>query len=141
MKKNKLTIIASLTLVLLVSAVSAMAQSANQSAKVSIPFAFSVGDTQLPAGTYVVSKNGNTLLIQNTRGKGSAATLAGQTIANSQETLDGRLVFNRYNDQYFLSEIWMPGAGLGRELKVRANEIAAAGANQRDRTEVTIAGR
>lgn len=141
MKKNIFTIIASLTLVLAVSAVTALAQGTNQSAKVAIPFAFSVGDTQLPAGTYVVSKSGNTLLIQNTRGKGSAATLAAQTIANPQQGAEGRLVFNRYNDQYFLSEIWIPGAGLGRELKVKANEIAAAWKTQRQRTEVMIAGR
>ena len=141
MKKNTLTIIASLTLVLVVSAATAMGQTANESAKVTIPFAFSVGDKELPAGTYVISKNGNTLLIQNARGKGSAATLAAQTIATDRASAIGRLVFNRYNDEYFLSQIWMPGANLGRELKIRSNETAVGTHAQREQTEVMIAGR
>lgn len=141
MKKKTLNIFASLSLLLVVTAATAMAQGTVESTKVAIPFAFSVGNEQLPAGKYVISKNGNTLLIRNTNGKGSVATLPAQTVANDGQAAIGRLVFNRYNDQYFLSEIWIPGEGLGRQLKIRATELAAARKADRDRTAILVASR
>jgi hypothetical protein len=141
MKMKNLNIIAALSLLLVLTAATTLAQGTTLSTKVEVPFAFSVGSEQLPAGKYVISKNGNTLLITSTRGKGSVATFAAGRITNDRQSRIGRLVFNRYNNQYFLSEIWLPGEGLGRELKVKVSETELAKSVARDRIEIAVAGR
>ena len=35
---------------------------------------------------------------------------------------ESRLVFNRYGDQYFLSQVWMAGSDTGRDLFQSRNE-------------------
>src|SRR5215467_13430936 len=123
MKKKKFSVIAGFSLLLVMTAATALAQNAAQATKIEIPFAFFVGNNQLPAGQYVITRNGNTMLIANTSGKGSVATLPTRTIRDNQRLSIGRLVFNRYYNQYFLSEIWMPGEGIGRELRIGVSEL------------------
>ena len=38
----------------------------------------------------------------------------------------GKLVFSRYGDQYFLSEIWMTGASVGHKLPRSRREVEIA---------------
>lgn len=83
-----------------------------------VPFAFTVGKTMLPAGEYRVdrwTRDTGTLLIRRT--DGSAATYAGSNAkeSNTPQT-QTKLVFHRYGDRYFLSQVWVEGATRGREL-------------------------
>lgn len=83
-----------------------------------VRFAFSAGKTMLPAGEYRVdrwTKDAGTLLIQRT--DGSAATYAGSNAAesNARQT-QTKLVFHRYGNRYFLSQVWVEGATRGRQL-------------------------
>jgi hypothetical protein len=70
-----------------------------------IPFAFNVDKKACPAGEYSVNRSAGDSysILRNSHG---ACSLL---VANS-ETLEGkgspRLVFNRYGEKYFLSEIW-----------------------------------
>jgi len=139
MKRKSLNIIAGLSLLLVVTATSAIAQQTLETAKVEIPFAFTVGKDRLPAGKYVISKNGSTLLIRNTSGKGSVAVLPFRRIGNEREWTKSRLVFNRYYGEYFLSQVWMPGDRFGRELRTSEKELATARNTPRERTEIVIA--
>jgi hypothetical protein len=84
--------------------------------KADIPFNFVVGDKQLPAGEYHVKQtHPNLTLIQSKDARSSAMVLT--TAADSGKISDtGKLVFNRYADQYFLSKIWAPSSDMGREL-------------------------
>src|SRR5262245_23621172 len=95
--------------------------------KASIPFDFVVGEKQLPSGEYhVKSISQGTTMIQSVNSGSSAVVLT--SAAQAAKILDvGKLVFNRYGDQYFLSKIWVPGSDSGRELpKSRLErEIAA----------------
>ena len=140
MKKRSLSLAIGFSAVLLLTAVTASAQGLVQSAKVQIPFAFSIGGEKLPAGRYLVSKNGNTLLIRNTSGKGSVAILAGQTQRGDRQVPDGKLVFHRYGDKYFMSEIWVPGDGLGREFRIKETDVAAIGNSSDPEIVIAIAG-
>jgi hypothetical protein len=75
-----------------------------------------VGDKQLPAGEYQVkSLHQAALQIQSkdTRSTAIALTTAMQATKISNT---GKLVFNRYGDQYFLSKIWAASSDSGREL-------------------------
>jgi len=44
------------------------------------------------------------------------------------ETLpaEGKLIFHRYGDRYFLSQMWMPGNPTGRELPPSKAELETA---------------
>ena len=139
MKRKSLNIIAGLGLLLVVTATSAMAQQTLETTKVEIPFAFTVGKDRLPAGKYIVSKNGSSLLIRNTSGKGAVVVLPFRRIGDQREWAKSRLVFNRYYGEYFLSQIWLPGDRFGRELKTGGKELATAKNTPRERTEIVIA--
>ena len=84
--------------------------------KADVPFNFVVGDTQLHSGEYHVKQSHpGVMLIQSKDARSSAMVLTTATQARKFSDV-GKLVFNRYGDQYFLSKIWAPSSDSGREL-------------------------
>lgn len=94
--------------------VSAQGQSTQAVAKV--PFEFIVGDKTLPSGQYTVRALSDTnkaaLMI---KGRSSAIRLTDAIQPNKNKT-QARLVFHRYGERYFLSEVWMGADSTGRQL-------------------------
>ena len=86
--------------------------------KADIPFDFTVGDKQLHSGEYHVKQmnQGLTLIIESKDARSSAMVLTTPTQAKKISDV-GKLVFNRYGDQYFLSKIWAPSSDTGREVR------------------------
>ena len=94
-----------------VLAVSAQAQT-NSSQRViaSIPFAFNVGKTTLPAGKYTITvlnptSDRKTLQIRSLNGRASAIVLT--TTSSGRESDNAKLVFERYGDQYVFAQAQM----------------------------------
>jgi hypothetical protein len=81
--------------------VSAQAQSLTM--RVKVPFEFHVGDVRLPAGTYLVQRTGEALWIRD--GNGHTARVIANAIDNRSFNGDNQLVFNRYLNNHFLSEV------------------------------------
>jgi hypothetical protein len=113
MKKTAYTMIA---LVVLIGgmAVAAQAQNGSQTQLVaSIPFDFHVGNKSMPAGEYTVrqvnpSSDRAVLQLSNRNGETTVMIQMNQVIArDKQETAS--LTFNRYGNQYFFAQAWMPG--------------------------------
>jgi len=77
--------------------------SAQGKARATIPFNFRVGSALMPAGSYdIESTDSRVIWFRNQNGHATVAALA---MTTSGETAPpARLVFNRYGDQYFLSE-------------------------------------
>jgi hypothetical protein len=76
-----------------------------------IPFAFHVRDVPMPAGSYTVEEfntTGTVLITNNETGK-AILTLAPAN--RSGITEESKLIFNKYGDRYFLSELWFAGKG------------------------------
>ena len=117
MKKQALKNFTVLNLLLMLTAVSVAAQS--ERSKIAIPFSFIVGQKTLPAGEYTVAPNRRDFdkvwLVQSGDGLTSClfTTLPVRAHQTQEET---KLVFHKYGDQYFLSQIWTPGGNTGREL-------------------------
>jgi hypothetical protein len=107
-----------------------------------IPFAFTVGNKMLPSGEYRVEKwikGDSALLIQRT--DGGAATFAGSIATDSNEPqTKTKLVFHRYGDQYFLSQVWVEGSSRGRQIpkSKQEKEQEQLLARNETRDEVTI---
>lgn len=93
--------------------VSAKGQSTQAVAKV--PFEFIVGDKTLPSGQYTVGAvSGTNKAALMIRGRSSAIRLTNEIQPNKNKS--ARLVFHRYGERYFLSEVWMGGDSTGRHL-------------------------
>jgi hypothetical protein len=81
------------------------------------------------------------LLIQRTDGRESMFVPANAAEAHPPKT-QSKLVFHRYGDQYFLSEIWVAGYSQGRQLRESAKEKEqAVAARNATRDRVTIVAR
>jgi hypothetical protein len=112
--------------------------------RVAIPFAFSVGDTYLPAGTYIimpVSQTSGALLIRSLDGKSKAAVQAGGTLGRGRDSTPGKLVFHRYDDAYYLTEVWRASSLTGREVTMaKAEQMLAQRGARPDVVAVIMKG-
>ena len=109
----------SMLMLLAVVALTATAVSAQTSRQVNanVPFSFIVGDKELPAGNYRIqptSIGSGILRIAGTENSKSTVRLT--SLLRRNDSGRGKLVFHRYQDQYFLSEIWVTGESDGRQL-------------------------
>jgi hypothetical protein len=112
---------------LLLVAACANAQSVNL--KANVPFDFAVGKSTLMAGEYgiqsISTSDGRVLAIRGANGANGVLASA-----NSAETLNpspnSRLVFHKYGNQYFLSQIWVQGEKTGRQFRISQREAEMA---------------
>jgi len=112
----KLTAIFAIFLGLAVTGVQAQAAS---KVEVNIPFEFSAGKTTLQPGVYSIKRmSGNYLTLQSADGESVVILNAPLNLTSSNPESVERLVFNKYGDEYYLSQIWLT-ADTGRELIVR----------------------
>jgi len=90
----------------------------------SIPFQFTAGQTTLPAGEYRVEKMNDVssaLLIRSTEGNGAIMVMTSAASAHAPQT-QSKLIFHRYGNRYFLTQVWSAGSSQGRELPKSAKE-------------------
>lgn len=120
MKKQVLSIVATLSLLLtLAIAGSAIAGSATAAARLraNIPFDFIVGKDKLPAGQYTVDGTvvqGCLLISAKDRSKSVFTSVFGGQ--SSRKPSQAKLVFHRYGNQYFLSQVWDEGGTVAMQL-------------------------
>ena len=103
--------------------------------KASIPFAFSVGSQTMPAGEYTVrctnpSSDKKVLQLRSSHGHESALVITSSVIGKGQD--DSKLVFNRYGDQYFFAQAWLPSPG-PRSRRSRVPGVQGRGCGQQHR--------
>ncbi len=87
-----------------------------QEMKVSVPFAFSVDNHQMPSGDYVLKMmTANTLLITSEDGTTSRVTLTGAAGGGTQYK-EPRLTFRKTGEQYDLQAAWFGHGNAGRRV-------------------------
>ena len=112
----KLTAIFAIFLGLAVTGVQAQASS---KVEVNIPFEFSAGKTTLQPGVYSIKRmSGNYVAVRSADGHSAVILNAPLNLTSIDPESVERLVFNKYGDEYYLSQIWLT-ADTGRELIVR----------------------
>jgi len=87
----------------------ARAQAQTPILKVEIPFAFTAGLKEMPAGTYDVMRPDGTQSMIEVRGLNGGAFALSPTREASTGNEETRLVFDRYDNKYFLRAVWFPG--------------------------------
>lgn len=92
-----------------------------------VPFGFHVGDTMFPAGKYAVDTaiGPNVVRVRATDTSQSVVLLSNGVGRKTRKT-QPKLVFNRYGDQYFLSQVWTPTSEAGLQLHKTKREIREA---------------
>lgn len=105
---------------------------------VNIPFTFTVDDTRMPAGEYIISSTSERVVALQHVG-GTEAKIA-MTNNGSSTKSDGRakLVFHKYGNTYFLAAAWLPNSDHAREFYASSNEIQVARNEGQDVVELTL---
>src|ERR1700735_68534 len=117
MKRNLIGI---LSLVVMSVMLNATAQ-AQAVAKANVPFAFNVGSTQLPAGTYEIQAiSDNAVAIKSHNSSAGALSLVQH---DPPRKTGSKLVFHRLAGQYFLTEIWGAPGSTGKVIPLSKKEM------------------
>lgn len=144
--RNILSIFTALVLFTALVIQTAAAARTSSSVVVQIPFDFQVAGKVLPAGRYLVERSTTSsaegLSLRNVDSKHGAFVLTA-TVQSRFRQSDSRLVFNRYKDQYFLSQFWISGEATGRELiktdrELRVERELAKAGSAPERVSVAI---
>ena len=130
------TAIAALTL-----AAAGYAQSAQQ-LKVTVPFDFVAGSRTLAAGQYTVSQpvNSNAVVIRSAESAPGAVVFTNRVESPGMHEI-GKLVFHRYRDRYFLSEVWGTDQSVGSQLPRTATERELARHSRDDLATIFVSAR
>jgi len=138
MKKNFLLLAAALALLVTTGA---SAQTINL--KANVPFSFVVDRTTLPAGEYSVESIANSEGVLTIRGVDTktARLIMSHACESVNTASHAKLVFHRYGDQYFLSQVWVGGNNRGHELLPSAREKEVAKDFRAEKVMLAVAGR
>jgi len=112
-------------LLALMIAAPAHAQLPGTAIRVSIPFDFIVRGKTLPSGEYEISRIGDEpidLLIRNVNAKRDHVVFETEPAFAGAMSNKSELVFHRYGDTYFLSEVVTAGEDTARELTPSRSE-------------------
>jgi hypothetical protein len=121
-----------ITTVLLLAAASVVVQAQERPIlRATVPFAFTVENTALPAGTYtvyVLAPYTMTIKVQSVDGR-KAVMIAAIPTQDSKVSNEVKLVFHRFGNEYFLAQVWQQGSNIHRDLRSgnRARVLAKNG--------------
>jgi hypothetical protein len=128
MTHNFLGILTTMALALLIS----VPLSAQTIAGVIVPFDFTVGQTQMSAGTYEINPLAHDgIVIRNTKAAKSALSMVRSERSRNSDS-GTKLVFNRYGDKYFLSQVsrgfgegvmQLPTSKLEKEVRIANSNV------------------
>src|SRR5262245_32818454 len=117
---NLLTKIGLLSAIVGATFVSAQAQSLSNRITANVPFDFSIANKKLPAGKYSIVRaraNSDDSVLAILDGDGHSKEIRVSIPVSSFEAKNKpTLIFHRYGDQYFLSEVWSAGETTGRQF-------------------------
>ena len=129
---------ATLGLLALLAAASAFGQ---PRLKADIPFEFRVGTTVMPAGQYYVNPDFGAfgkLLSLDCHECRAKAVVVTHSVSGNEASTEGRLVFNKYGDTYFLSAVWLSDRRVGSGLQKDKTERELAGSASLARTSLIV---
>ena len=90
--------------------------------KADIPFDFNARGMSMPAGNYSIdTKNPMIVVLRSHENRVNAVVGAG-AVESLTTQKEGRLVFHRYGNQYFLAQVWIAGRSSGDEVRKSTTE-------------------
>jgi len=104
---------------------------------VKVPFKFTVEDTTLPSGDYVISapEPNDPKILEIRQEKGDLAVLfLTEDAAPTQKPVKTELVFDRIGGREFLSQVWVEGSDIGNQLTKSRTETKLEKAESKKET-------
>ena len=146
MKKRVFTFMATCCFLALSAGATAHAQLAGTTLRATIPFDFSVRGKTLPAGEYEIRRFSDApdgLIISGVTNR-EREIFETEPVSRWKAPNRGEIIFHRYGDSYFLSEVFAGGEQAGRELPVSGQEKTlrremASNGNKAEPEKVAIA--
>ncbi len=102
-------------LVVLLAAAAAVGQINRGVLTADIPFPFVVANHKLPAGHYELSPIGDRGVIYIVNSHNQGAFVRTLKVERRAPESAGKIVFYRYQDTYFLTQIWSPTQRMGKQ--------------------------
>lgn len=131
MKKQALAVFALATLLITPTVGSSYVHPFGFGVRANIPFDFVVGTKTLPSGTYTVTRHETSQNALVVRGQENGEVYVHSLTVAAEDTEDNspKLIFNRYGDQYFLSQAWSGARLAGHKItkSERERELSAQG--------------
>ena len=124
---TKRTFLFAILIAVLLPATSTRTSAQNREMVADVPFNFTVCTQTMPAGKYKVrpmtSATTNLLLVRSEDGQFAEITCT-RDVQGSKRASEGKLIFNRYGNQYFLTELWFSGDLTGNQVLKSEREEA-----------------
>jgi hypothetical protein len=117
---NSLKQLAVVTILAALACAGLLAQSLDMVA--TIPFDFQAGNKLMPAGEYQIHEQGTWVILRSLDGGKSIAALLTNAATGADPSRGARVDFNRYGGAYFLTTVWSPYSGDGREVPQTSRE-------------------
>jgi hypothetical protein len=128
------------------SATAALAQS-GQRIEVTVPFDFVASDRKMPAGEYILQRTiEGPRVVMQLRGENDSQFV--YLMIHPVRSLDiqsrSKLIFTRYGNEHFLSQIWVAGRSSGEQLRktnrerTLIREFAKAKTNKPEAVDVAV---
>jgi hypothetical protein len=139
MKKQFAAIIVSIAAVLVLTAVSAKAQS-RQTMNIDIPFTFTISGKTYGAGKYTIGQFNPAepgMLILKKKDSGVRKIFLTQNVKSKTGVETARVVFSKAGDSYWLSEIWTGGMEDGLQT-INSENVRKAGQVLREKQEKVV---
>ena len=92
--------------------------------KVQVPFEFHFAKQTLPAGEYVIWSERDQLFLRIAGGKTVGMVRSNRTVHDGGKT--GKVLFNCYARNCFLSQLWTPDPDQAREIPISKSEMELA---------------
>ena len=126
------------SLLTVVAAATAYAQLPGTAVRATIPFDFSVRGKTLPAGDYEIRRitdEPGGLIISNLNDRHERMVFETAAVQANKIQNRGEIIFERYGDSYFMSEIFAGGLQNGRELYPSREERKLRNESASNKTE------
>ncbi len=147
MKRSRLILGVAALILLLTALDSQVSAQSDAQLQVKIPFNFTICREQLPAGKYTFrhASNPSAHVLSIRNADNSVVEIACTNDVQSPKSVEaGKLIFNRYGDQYFLAEAWWPGDDIGHQIaksereRTLIKELSGTGSKQSKKLERVI---
>lgn len=125
MKMFKTVVVIVLIVVFVSSLATAQAGGPKTTWKTEVPFSFHVGSQEMPAGVYLVSRDGPFMSVRSIDMKFAASFLVVADDSRRGSHLN-TLRFEEYGNQHFLSAIFFGDSGHGGKVYVSKTEVELA---------------
>jgi hypothetical protein len=99
--------------------------------KLTVPFSFVIGRSAFSAGVYSIYSVKNKVWVQEASGR-NIAVLFSEPLDGEVPQQDGKVIFDCYSEECFLSQVWIAGQDSGRTLprSKRHVHLASTGVSQ-----------